>query len=132
MGKKGDALRAAKMQRTVYTFTREQLEARDRTLLQDYRERCHDKLRKHLNETREDWMAQDLKYLLALSCMALHKEFGWTGIPKNRKPHPRCRMQRFAEALAEEACTVMEIQEYCNMVYDQLGVGFAYGEEEQR
>ena len=30
MGKKGDALRAAKMRNTVYTFTREQLEAHDK------------------------------------------------------------------------------------------------------
>lgn len=30
MGKKGDALRAAKLQNTRYTFTREQLEERDR------------------------------------------------------------------------------------------------------
>lgn len=38
MGKKGDALRAAKMRNTVYTFTREQLEAHDKAVKEAYKD----------------------------------------------------------------------------------------------
>lgn len=44
MGKKGDALRAAKKQRVVYSFTKEELEARDKQLLLEHTERLHEKM----------------------------------------------------------------------------------------
>lgn len=131
MGKNGEALRAAKVQKTTYTFTREQLEARDRALLKDYRERCAEKLEAQLQAEREAQMAENLQYLLALSCRALHKAFGIQGLPKIRKAHPRSRMVKFVNCVIEEANTVLDIQEYCAMVYDQLGVIFKYGEEEE-
>lgn len=40
MGKKGDALRAAKRQQTMYHFTREQLAAHDQFVREEFRERC--------------------------------------------------------------------------------------------
>ena len=40
MGKKGEALRAAKRQQTMYHFTREQLAAHDQFVREEFRERC--------------------------------------------------------------------------------------------
>ena len=55
MGKKGDALRAAKVQSTTYTFTRAQLEEHDRKVLEAYKERVRDECREQLKARLEEY-----------------------------------------------------------------------------
>ena len=58
MGKKGDALRAAKAQSATYTFTRAQLEEHDRKVKEAYKERvraeCKEELKARIEQHQQD------------------------------------------------------------------------------
>lgn len=114
MGKKGDALRAAKAARVTRTFTEEQLRAHDQQIINDYKERYDLLLKKELDEQerkREEYffehateLWQDsaltlISYFYAMACRILVEEFGWPVPHSNRQ---NLRLIRYGEALANE------------------------------
>ena len=97
MGKKGDALRAAKAQRATYTFTAAQLEEHDRQVRMRTLERKKDELRAYAREVldrdfeeRQKLLTGDtttvtlnvFSMLISISCKVLVEHFGWKPIWK--------------------------------------------------
>lgn len=158
MGKKGDALRAERAANARYTFTGAELEARDRMLIDRYRnqimEDCTRKLEAQFEQNvkevdehiAEEWkkreaMFQDngeklsevLRLLLATSSRILIERFGWKPIPKDGNYDGRNRTHRFAKCLAEEINMITgdetkDIRQYCDETYEKYGVKFLFEE----
>lgn len=154
MGKKGDALRAAKMQKTI-TFTREQLEAHDKAVREAYKDTCMEKVNKYLAdekraidaEIEKEWRKREedfggpdsqdrflntLSYMLSVCCQILVRDFDWKKLPTNKKPDPRMRLIRFSKAVAKEVEQICEnedadIRSYSDKVYEFCGVKFDWG-----
>lgn len=152
MGKKGDALRAAKMRNTVYTFTREQLEAHDKAVKEAYKDVCMEKVNKYLAEEKQainaeiekEWRKREedfggpdsqdrflntLSYMLSVCSQILVRDFKWTPLPKDHKPHPKMKLVRFGNAVAQEVDKIcdddkIDIRNYCDQVYETCGVKF--------
>lgn len=128
MGKKGDALRAAKARNATYTFTRAQLEEHDRKVLEAYKERVRDDCREQLKvrmeqhkqeidrHIDEEWKkrmelfaAEDgtnltelLSLILCVSSRILIEKFRWKPIPKDAGFDRRNRTMRFSQYFADE------------------------------
>ena len=127
MGKKGDLLRAEKAGKTVYTFTRQQLEEHDRFLLDQKRDELKRKLteemeakytereKEALKNIHKEWdereamfksgSAEDgfmmmLSLLLAVSARILVEQFGWKPIPKGGYSDRR-KLGRFSAAIVD-------------------------------
>lgn len=157
MGKNGALMRAAKKQKTTYTFTREQLEARDRTVEQAYQERFDERLRaafkaeeERVNaEIAKEWKRRErifggddemfklLSMTISIPAMVLVDEFDWKPLPAgNRKMHPRAKLARFVTICQDIFNEIAEdrnrdIMDYCREAWDKTGVRLDYGEEEQ-
>ena len=157
MGKKGEVLRAAKQSQTCYTFTREQLLAHDRAVVDDYKKRFDDRLREAFKaeeervnaEIQAEWRKRAdlfsgtgmdniytlLSMTLAVPIEVLIDEFGWRPLPpENRKMHPRSRLARFVircQEILDDIATdeKKDIRTYCQHVWDRSGVRFQYGDE---
>lgn len=114
MGRKGDALRAAKMARVTRTFTEEQLRLHDKQIEDEYKKRFDRLMKKQLDEDereREEYFYQHatelwqdhaltlISYFYAMACRVMIEEFGWPVPHTNRK---NLRIIRFGEALANE------------------------------
>lgn len=155
MGKNGDALRAAKRQKTVYSFTREQLEARDRAVIAKYKDTCMEKVNKYLAdekraidaEIEKEWKKREedfggadsqerflntLAYMLSVCSQVLVRDFKWMPLPKDKKPDPRMKLVRFGTAVAKEVEQIcddedIDIRRYCEQVYESCGVKFEWG-----
>lgn len=144
MGKNGAALRAAKMQNTTYTFTREQLLAHDRQIREKFAEEYKQRADEYLNEEWErrrqtfatgvsdDDFQTLLSYMLAVPVKVLVEQFGWKPCPKDRNPG-RNRLARFGDAVIAEIEGICgddtkDITDYCQKVYDEYGIKFSYGE----
>lgn len=154
MGRKGEALRMAKQKNTVYTFTREQLEAHDKAVKEAYKDVCMDKVNKYLEdekrainaEIEKEWKQREvdfggansqerflstLSYMLAVCSQILVRDFGWKPLPIGRKPYPHARLVRFGTAVAKEVEEICEdedvdIRRYCDQVYESCGVKFEW------
>lgn len=152
MGKKGDALRAAKMKNTIYTFTREQLAAHDKAVKEAYKDTCMNKVNKYLEEEKraidaeieKEWKKREedfggpdsqdrflntLAYMLSVCSQILVRDFGWTPLPKDQNPHPQMKLVRFGTAVAKEVEKICDNEEtdirtYCDQVYETCGVKF--------
>ena len=151
MGKKGEALRAAKLANTRYTFTREQLEERDRAVEAAYKERYEERLRamfkaeeERINaEIAEEWKRREeifgdrggndsvynlMALTIAVPIEVLIDEFGWRPLPpENRKIHPRSRLARFVIRCEETLNAIADdetkdIRAYCDEVWQRTGV----------
>lgn len=140
MGKNGKAMRAEKMRTTVYTFTREQLEARDRALEADYQRRFDERLRQVAKEETDRINEQRLQVLplvMAVPIEVLLDEFGWRPLPgENKWLNPRSRLARFVVACGERLNDLVEnmsqevLDEYCRQVWERSGVRLDRREEE--
>ena len=131
MGKKGDALRAQRAATARYTFTGAELEARDRMIIERFRNDVMDKCQKELDRqvkeieskhfeemetfVRDEWkkrealfqdngekLSEILRLLLACSSRVLIEKFHWKPIPIDGNYDGRNRTHRFAKYLAEE------------------------------
>ena len=130
MGKKGDLLRAAKAQNTVYTFTREQLEEHDNFVRRQFKDRVREDVakkveadtearKKEIDEyLRQEWKKREeifngineggdgffniLSLLLATSSRILIEKFHWKDIPKDGVFDKRNKTARFADYLVDE------------------------------
>ena len=149
MGKKGDALRAAKAQRATYTFTAAQLEAHDKEVRMRTLERKKDELRTYAREVldkdfeeRQKLLTGDatdvtinvFSMLISISCKVLVEHFGWKPIWKHSTS--RNRLSRFVLAVQQETEALLndellDIRSYAKQAYDVTGVMFEAGEEEE-
>ena len=140
MGKKGDLLRAAKAQKSSYTFTRAQLEEHDRQVsrmaierkqadliaqAKDVLEKDFEEREKVLTGSVEDVTARVFGMLISISCKVLVAEFGWKPIWKHSTS--RNRLSRFVVAVKEEVEMLinderLDIRNYVKEVYDLTGV----------
>ncbi len=134
MGKKGDALRAMKAQKTAYTFTHEQLQEHDRVVILDAMRKAEkhleEKARKEFEKKNEEiqkiitdeWMEREkifmeshpndnvisiMGLLMATSSRVLIEKFGWKPIPKDGKYDRRNRTMRYADYLVDELQGIM-------------------------
>lgn len=153
MGKKGEAMRAAKAQ-TYITMTKEQMQAHDRELLARYREtvgrelerrarELDDQMQEHVQAewqkreelfggTHRDNLMTILQLLLAVPSRILIERFGWPAVTDRNAS--RCRTARFADLMVEEVNSITsddtkDIRAYCDEVFDLYGVRFEYKEE---
>ena len=137
MGKKGDALRAAKMQKTVYQFTREQLFQHDKQVAKDALEKYHSHVEHEIGdffcEESNKNIERTFRFILAMSCKILIEEFKWPKLPEGRKEHPHSRVVRFANGVAKEIneCNVgnpEDVDNYCEEVHRKYGIKFEWQE----
>ena len=149
MGKKGDALRAAKLKNVTRTFTEEQLRAHDKLVIETFRERIVKEAVAEANERVEelnalDWERRELAFMEnhpidnVLSCMSLLlattarvliERFGWKPIPPDGHYDRRNRTMRFADYVVDELDKITQdenadIRRYCAETYDLYGVKF--------
>ncbi len=148
MGKKGDALRAAKAKRVTYTFTREQLEEHDKQIRLLTLERKKDELKEYAREILDKDFEERTKLLtgnttdvtlnvfsmvISISCKVLVEKFGWKPIWKHSTK--RNRLSRFVYAVQAEVeqllnDELLDIRSYAEKAYDITGVKFEAEEEE--
>lgn len=146
MGKKGDALRAAKAARVTRTFTEEQLRARDQQIIKDYMERHELLLQKerddkereriehfteHATELWQDNALTLISYFYAMACRVLVEEFGWPVPHSNRQ---NLRLIRYGEALANEIERVTHtekkaLKDYAEETKELYGIEFIPNKE---
>ncbi len=149
MGKKGDALRAAKAQRATYTFTAAQLEAHDKEVRMRTLERKKDELEAYAREVldrdfeeRQKLLTGDatdvtlnvFSMLISISCKVLVEHFGWKPIWKHSTS--RNRLSRFVLAVQQETEALLndellDIRKYAREAYDVTGVMFEADTEEE-
>ena len=149
MGKKGDALRAAKAQRATYTFTAAQLEAHDKEVRMRTLERKKDELKAYAREVLDrdfeertklltgdatDVTLNVFSMLISISCKVLVEHFGWK--PIWRHSTSRNRLSRFVLAVQQETEALLndellDIRKYAKEAYDITGVMLEVGEEEE-
>lgn len=158
MGKKGTALREERAAKARYSFTGAELEARDKMLLDRYRnqimEDCTRKLelqfKKNMEEVdqhiAEEWkkreamfsdggerLSEILRLLLACSSRVLIEKFHWKPIPEDGNYDKRNRTYRFAEYLSAEVNAICndetkDIRRYCDETYEKYGVKYLFEE----
>lgn len=149
MGKKGDALRAAKAQRATYTFTAAQLEAHDKEVRMRTLERKKDELKAYAREVLDKDFEERTKLLtgdatdvtlnvfsmlISISCKVLVEHFGWKPIWKHSTS--RNRLSRFVLAVQQETEALLndellDIRKYAREAYDVTGVMFEADTEEE-
>lgn len=156
MGKKGDALRAAKLKNVTRTFTEEQLRAHDKLVIETFRERIVKEAVAEANERVEelnalDWERRErafmenhpidnvlscMSLLLATTARVLIERFGWKPIPSEGHFDRRNRTMRYCEEVEREIGRITADPEkadliaYCNETYDLYGVKFITLEKE--
>lgn len=159
MGKKGDLLRLQKKQKTTYTFTREQLEARDRAVEEDYKRRYDERLRAAFKaeedrvnaEIAQEWKRREeifgnhggndsvynlMALTIAVPIEVLVDEFGWKPLPpEGHKVHPHSRLARFVIRCEEILNDISEdenkdIRTYCEDVWQRTGVRLSITEDD--
>lgn len=151
MGKNGFLLRQKKAQNVKYTFTSEQLEAHDRLLLKNYRDKVANETKKQIKDYEaqvmakvdEEWKSREamlnntdeeekffliLQYLLSVSVRVLVEKFHWTPCPNNRTDN-RYRLQKFADHMADEIANICsneleDIRDYCDTTFKKYGIRF--------
>ena len=135
MGKKGAAMRAAKMQNTTYSFTAAQLEEHDKMILREFRQRVVDDVQKQTDEifaerekaaiqaAVEEWEKREKAFsehhptdnavscvslLMATTARVLVERFGWKPIPKDGNYDRRNRLVQFCEAVTDEVYKITD------------------------
>ena len=147
MGRKGDALRAAKKQKAVYRLTGEQLEQRDKAVIEAYKcdldgrmkDAADRYVREYFDRIGAEFMTGNerddadlmLTYLLSVSVRVLIERFGWKPIKYNCRP---TRTERFINYVIDEVTAIREddtkdIRDYAREVEQLYGVRVRMEEE---
>lgn len=150
MGRKGDALRAAKMARVTRTFTEEQLRLHDQQVKREailmyqqelkrhtreqYNE-LNDRIRVEWEQRAKEFASDDLNnnfmnavaYMFAIPCRVLIEQFGWK--PVRYANCPQTRTEKLAVAMIEELNRITEnekkdIRTYARETFDKYGLKF--------
>lgn len=148
MGKKGAALRAAKLQ-TRITYTHEQIEEIKRKAANEAIDRAREEVKKEVRkyldaefeerqkllkgETAADTTEQLLTLTMAIPVMVLCRDFHWktmTGRYDSRK-----NLTRFVDIVMKEVNSIfgsdmLDIRKYAQDTYERCGVEFKISEEE--
>ena len=139
MGRKGDALRAAKKQQATYTFTAAQLAEHDRYVsdfaVQHRKEEINENVRKEWQRRADEFATPDLNenfmnavaYMFAIPCRVLIEQFGWK--PVRYANCPQTRTEKLAIAMIEElnnisSNTKQDIRTYARETFDKYGLKF--------
>lgn len=159
MGKNGAAMREAKRNETKFVVSRAWLEDHDKEVRKNYREIVYSEAQKWLDaemervnkEIEAEWKQREkdfgepdshdrflftLGYMLSVACKVLIRDFKWTPLPKDRYITSRYRIYRFCKLVADEIADICEgedndIRDYCEKVYEDYGVKFNWGEENE-
>ena len=148
MGKKGDALRAAKKQNRIYRMTAEQLERSNRLAIEAYKqdiearmqEQADKYVREYFTKIGAEFETGDddtdahtvVNYMLSVCIRVLIEDFGW-------KP-PRCancrrtKTERFMNRVVEviddiRSDDTKDIRDYAKETEDMYGIAFRMKEE---
>ena len=154
MGKKGDALRAAKAQRVTYTFTAAQLEEHDRQVRMAAIDRKKEDLKAYARQVisedfaeREKILSGDaadvtlnvFSMLISISYRVLVERFGWKPAPMRKDEDQggdrRYKLTQFAYYVMGEvdrltADELLDIRKYSEETYQITGVKFETEEQE--
>ena len=139
MGRKGDALRAAKKQQATYTFTAAQLSEHDRQVsdfaVQRRKDEINEDVRKEWESRAREFASADMNenfmnavaYMFAIPCRVLIEQFGWK--PVRYANCPQTRTERLAVAMIEELNRITEsekkdIRTYARETFDKYGLKF--------
>lgn len=139
MGRKGDALRAAKKQKSSYTFTAEQLLEHDRQVgdmaVQRRKEEINENVRKEWEARAQEFASADMNenfmnavaYMFAIPCRVLIEQFHWK--PVRYANCPQTRTERLAVAMIEELNRITEgekkdMRTYARETFDKYGLKF--------
>lgn len=152
MGKMGALLRAQKAQKATYTFTAEQLRARDEALkaswkkdvmarvLDDARELDRQRMEEFTKRSNELWAERERRFktgyqqgdvlamasaLMSITVAVLVEDFHWTPV---RNGH-RTKLQRFCEGVIERMNVIgqdenLDIMRYSDEIDKKYGVSF--------
>lgn len=151
MGKNGAAMRAAKNDNVIYTFTKSQLMEHDLLVIKSEEE----KLQKKLDEMREeknkeldaylkaewkkredmfrqshDSLANLLGIMLSVPARVLVEKFGWDVVPHDWNGETDVPLARFSQAVVDEINSIAidetkDIRRYCDETYEKCGVKYA-------
>lgn len=139
MGRKGDALRAAKKQQATYTFTAAQLSEHDRQVsdfaVQRRKDEINEDVRKEWESRAREFASADMNenfmnavaYMFAIPCRVLIEQFGWK--PVRYANCPQTKTERLAVAMIEELNRITEsekkdIRTYARETFDKYGLKF--------
>lgn len=137
MGKMGALLREQKKTNHVYTFTREQLNQRDRMLLEEQKARIMKQMeaeahKRELEITakanqfiRDQWAEREelmragdngmfdnlIGYLIAVPCKVLIEHMGWNPIRKDERYRKKMKIDRFCALMLDELNGIAENEE---------------------
>ena len=150
MGKKGAAMRAAKQDHTVYTFTKEQLAAHDKFVIDQRIEKIKQKLEEEKEQKNteiqdmleREWKRREelckfdnggfndlLSLMLCIPARVLIEKFHWKPIPTDAPTNKKLQIVRFADAVAEEINAIQsdelkDLRRYSEETYEKYGVKF--------
>lgn len=151
MGKSGAALRAAKNDNVIYTFSKSQLMDHDLLVIKNEEERLQQKLdeiraqkNKELDEyLNDEWQKREelfrqshdslvnlLGILLSVPARVLVEKFGWDSVPLDWDGKIDIPLARFSQAVVEEINTIAiddtkDIRKYCDETYEKYGIKYA-------
>lgn len=145
MGKNGKLLREQKAQKTVYTFTQQQLMEHDQFIVRQFQEKVNktavEKVREEWNKREQMFSQGDyienmnliLEHLLALASRVLIEKFGWKAPTRNRNYN----ILKFGDYLVEEinmivADEMQDIRRYVEETYQKYGIRFKREELDDR
>jgi len=152
MGKKGEAMRAAKRAAKIYTFTQDELDAHDALVIHTRKERIKadmqqtaDRMNAELNEAvRKEWeereqlfsdkglnnnLVEIIALLIAISARTLVEDFKWEPLPVDGNYRKSRKLAKFCEAVALRVMNIcgddkVDIRQYNDETYELYGVRF--------
>lgn len=143
MGRKGDALRAAKKQATSYVITGKWLEEHDRQVIESYKRDIKGRMMQTANEYVRDYFEKVeaefytgdedndahmvVNYLLSVSVRVLIEDFGWK--PPRFANCRRTKTERFVNRVLEIIDDIRnddtkDIRDYAKETADLYGISF--------
>lgn len=143
MGRKGDALRAAKKQATSYVITGKWLEEHDRQVIESYKRDIKGRMMQTANEYVRDYFEKVeaefytgdedndahmvVNYLLSVSVRVLIEDFGWK--PPRFANCRRTKTERFVNRVPEVIDDIRsddnkDIRDYAKETADLYGISF--------
>lgn len=143
MGRKGDALRAAKKQATSYLITGKWLEEHDRQVIESYKRDIKGRMMQTANQYVRDYFEKVeaefytgdedndahmvVNYLLSVSVRVLIEDFGWK--PPRFANCRRTKTERFVNRVLEVIDDIRsddnkDIRDYAKETADLYGIRF--------
>lgn len=137
MGKRYDELRRQKDQRTIRTFTEEQLKEHDRQVIEAYKRVHADEMKReeaentqHINNAWKENAQGVMSFWLAVSVRILIEQFNWK--PPKWKKARMTRTERYSNALIDKINEISTkprgFREYSEETRELYGIEFSLEE----